>query len=81
MTALALLAREQVHFIITFDKNAIAAATDITRANPGLYTVLAWWQEALQPRWVYLVGTGRRRVGLVAAPASKSRGISGASSP
>ncbi len=58
VTALALLAREQVGFVITFDKNAIAAATDITRANPGLYTALAWWQEALQPRWVYLVGTG-----------------------
>jgi undecaprenyl-diphosphatase len=58
VTALALLAREQVDVVITFDKNAIAAATDITRANPGLYTVLVWWQEALQPRWVYLVGTG-----------------------
>ena len=58
VTALALLAREQVGFVITFDKNAIAAATDITRANPGLYTALVWWQEALQPRWVYLVGTG-----------------------
>ncbi len=58
VTALALLAREQVGFVIVFDKDAIAAATDITRANPGLYTALAWWQEALQPRWVYLVGTG-----------------------
>lgn len=58
VTALALLAREQVGAVITFDKNAIAAATDITRANPGLYTALAWWQEALQPRWVYIVGTG-----------------------
>ena len=57
VTALALLAREQVGFVITFDKNAIAAATDITRANPGLYTALVWWQEALQPRWFYLVGT------------------------
>ncbi len=58
VTALALLAREQVGFVITLDRDAIAAATDITRANPGLYTALAWWQEALQPRWVYLVGTG-----------------------
>jgi undecaprenyl-diphosphatase len=58
VTALALLAREQVDFVIRFDKDAIAAATDITRANPGLYTALAWWQEALQPRWVYTVGTG-----------------------
>lgn len=58
VTALALLAREQVGFVIQLDKNAIAAATDITRANPGLYTALVWWQEALQPRWVYIVGTG-----------------------
>jgi membrane-associated phospholipid phosphatase len=58
VTALAFFARENVGVVITFDKNAIAAATDITRANPGLYTALAWWQEALQPHWVYLVGTG-----------------------
>ena len=58
VTALALLARERVGFVIELDKNLIAAATDITRANPGLYTVLVWWQEALQPRWAYLVGTG-----------------------
>jgi undecaprenyl-diphosphatase len=44
-------AREQVGFVITFDKNAIAAATDITRANPGPYTALVWWQERAQPRW------------------------------
>ena len=58
VTALALLAREQVGAVIQFDKNVIAAATDISRANPGLYTALVRWQEALQPRWVYLVGTG-----------------------
>jgi len=58
VTALALLVREQVDAVIRFDKDVIAAATDITRANPGLYTALVWWQEALQPRWVYLVGTG-----------------------
>src|SRR5689334_13387619 len=58
VTALALVAREQVGAVIQLDRNAIAAATDITRANPGLYTALVWWQEALQPRWVYIVGTG-----------------------
>jgi undecaprenyl-diphosphatase len=58
VTALALLVREQVGAVIQLDKNAIAAATDTTRANPGLYTGLVWWQEALQPRWVYIVGTG-----------------------
>jgi undecaprenyl-diphosphatase len=58
VTALALLAREQVGVVISLDKDAIAAATAITRAHPGLATALVWWQEALQPRWVYLVGTG-----------------------
>jgi membrane-associated phospholipid phosphatase len=58
IAALALAARESVGTIIDLDKAAIAAATDITRANPGFYTALSWWQEALQPRWVYIVGTG-----------------------
>jgi len=43
VTALAFLARENVDVVITFDKNAIAAATDITRDNPALYTALALW--------------------------------------
>jgi membrane-associated phospholipid phosphatase len=58
VTALALLARERVGFVIDLDKNAIAAATDYTRTHPGLESALVWWQEALQPRWVYVVGTG-----------------------
>ena len=58
VTALAFVARENVGVIIAFDQDAITAATDITRDNPGLYTALSWWQEALQPRWVYIVGTG-----------------------
>jgi undecaprenyl-diphosphatase len=57
VTALALLARERAGVVITLDKDAIAAATDITRASPPLYTALVGWQEALQPRWVYLAGT------------------------
>lgn len=58
VTALALLARERIDAVISLDNAAIVAATDITRANPGLRTLLLVWEEALQPRWVYLVGTG-----------------------
>ena len=47
VTALAFFARENVGVVITFDKNAIAAATDITRANPGLYTALGSMNIAL----------------------------------
>ncbi|MDQ2781449.1 MAG: phosphatase PAP2 family protein [Actinomycetota bacterium] len=58
VTALALLARERVDAVINLDNDAILAATDVTRSHPGLLTALLVWQEALQPRWVYLVGTG-----------------------
>jgi membrane-associated phospholipid phosphatase len=58
VTALALLARDKVDAIIHLDDAAIAAATDATRAHPSLLTALIWWQEALQPWRVYIVGTG-----------------------
>lgn len=58
VTALALLVRERFDAILAFDEAAVRAATDVTRAHPGLYTALAIWQEAFQPRWLYLVGTG-----------------------
>ncbi len=58
VTALALLVRERVDAVVVLDHAAIAAATDVTRANPVLNAALLGWQEALQPRWVYLVGTG-----------------------
>ena len=58
VTALALLARDKVAVVIALDDAAIRAATDVTRAHPGLLTALVAWQEALQPRWVYVVGTG-----------------------
>ncbi len=58
VTALALLARDKVDAVIAFDDAAIRAATEITRAHPALATALVVWQEAFQPRWVYLVGTG-----------------------
>lgn len=58
VTALALLVRERVDVVINLDNAAILAATDITRSHPRLLTALLVWQEALQPRWVYLVGTG-----------------------
>lgn len=58
VATLAFLAREKVDWIISADNAAIVAATDVTRSHPGLLTALLWWQEALQPRWVYIVGTG-----------------------
>ncbi len=58
VTALALLARDKVDAVISLDDAAIRAATDLTRAHPGFDTALVVWQEAFQPRWVYLVGTG-----------------------
>jgi membrane-associated phospholipid phosphatase len=58
VTALALLVRERVGAVVTLDQNAIAAATNVTRVNPVLHTALIRWQEALQPVWVYVVGTG-----------------------
>ena len=35
----------------------IVAATDITRDNPWLRTALIWWQEATQPRVLYVLAT------------------------
>jgi len=58
VTALALLARDKVAAVIDLDDAAIQAATAVTQAHPGLLTALVAWQEALQPRWVYLFGTG-----------------------
>ena len=58
VTALALLVRERVDTVLSFDTATIVAATDLTRANPGLYTALVAWQEAFQPIWVYTAGTG-----------------------
>lgn len=57
VTALALLVRERVDAVLTFDTAAIVAATDLTRAHPALFSALVAWQEAFQPVWVYTSGT------------------------
>jgi len=52
---LALLVREKYGPLISFDDNAIRAATDVTRAHPGLLRTLLVVQEVMQPRYVYAV--------------------------
>ena len=57
ITALAFVAREKFLPVIELDERAIVAATDITRSNPWLRTLLIGWQEATQPRWLYIVAS------------------------
>ncbi|WP_024288856.1 phosphatase PAP2 family protein [Cellulomonas sp. KRMCY2] len=58
VAALAFLIRAQVSPVVHVDELAIAAATDVTRANPALRSVLLIWQAAFEARWVNLVVTG-----------------------
>jgi len=58
VTGLALLVRERVDAVLDLDEAAIAAATALTRDHPTLLRALLAWEEALQPRWVYLVASG-----------------------
>jgi undecaprenyl-diphosphatase len=57
VTALAFVVREKFVPVIELDERLIVAATDITRDNPWLKTVLLVWQEATQPKWVYIVAS------------------------
>jgi undecaprenyl-diphosphatase len=57
VTVLAFVVREKFLPVIELDERAIAAATEITRANPWLRTFLIAWQEATQPRWVYIAAS------------------------
>ena len=57
MTLLAFLVRSRFDPILSLDQRAIRGATGVTRAHPGLNRALVVWQEALQPRWVYVVAT------------------------
>jgi membrane-associated phospholipid phosphatase len=57
ITALAFVVREKFLPVIELDEHLIAAATDITRDNPWLRTVLIGWQEATQPRVLYVFAT------------------------
>ncbi len=54
---LAFLVREKFSPVIRLDEAAIRAATDVTRSNDGLLAALLAWQEAFQPRWLYLGAT------------------------
>jgi len=58
VTGLALLVRERVDAVLDLDEAVIHAATGVTREHPALLSALLGWQEALQPRWVYLVASG-----------------------
>ena len=57
VTALAFLVREKFRPVIELDERLIVAATDITRDDPGLRSTLLGWQEATQPKWVYIVAS------------------------
>ncbi|GAB3066413.1 hypothetical protein GCM10027053_32240 [Intrasporangium mesophilum] len=57
ITALAFIVREKFLPVIELDERAIVAATDITRDNPWLRTFLIAWQEATQPKWLYIVAS------------------------
>ncbi|MEI2766536.1 MAG: phosphatase PAP2 family protein [Dermatophilaceae bacterium] len=55
--AIAFLVRTQWEPILRIDEDTIVAATAFTRQHPALFQTLVAWEEAFQPRWVYLVGT------------------------
>ncbi|MEO7062053.1 MAG: phosphatase PAP2 family protein [Lapillicoccus sp.] len=57
VSALALLVQERLAPLAAFDHSVILAATDVTRAHPGLQSALLAWQAALQPLNVYVVAT------------------------
>lgn len=57
ITALAYVVREKFLPVIELDEWLITAATDITRDNPWLRTALIAWQEATQPRILYVGAT------------------------
>ena len=57
VTVLAFVVRERVGQVIDLDDRLVSAATDITRDNPWLRTFLIGWQEATQPKWLYVVAT------------------------
>ena len=57
VTVLAFVVRERVSQVIDLDDRLVSAATDITRDNPWLRTFLIGWQEATQPKWLYIAAT------------------------
>ncbi len=57
VTALAFIVREKFQPVIDLDQRTIVAATDITRANPGLKSALLAWQEITQPWRLYILSS------------------------
>jgi membrane-associated phospholipid phosphatase len=55
VAVLALLVRAQVDAVLGLDESAIQAATEITRARPGLLASLIAWEVAFQGVWVNTV--------------------------
>ncbi|MTB71125.1 phosphatase PAP2 family protein [Arsenicicoccus sp. MKL-02] len=55
--ALAVLVQQRYAPLMELDQRAIAAATDLTRAHPGLRSALVLWQEIWQPWRAYLAAT------------------------
>ncbi|MGW6130401.1 phosphatase PAP2 family protein [Cellulomonas sp. NPDC055163] len=52
VAALAFVVRSQSSPVVVLDEAVIAAATDLTRDNPSLRSVLLAWQEAFRGVWV-----------------------------
>ncbi len=57
VTVLAFVVRERVSQVIDLDDRLVSAATDITRDHPWLRTFFLGWQEATQPKWLYIAAT------------------------
>lgn len=54
---LAFVVREKFVPVIELDEAAIRAATDVTRSHEWLRIALLVWQEAFQPRWLYIAAS------------------------
>ncbi|ADU49920.1 phosphatase PAP2 family protein [Intrasporangium calvum] len=57
VTFLAFVVQQKVTPVLDIDEAAIAEATEVTRTNEVLRELLVMWQEATQPKWVYIAGT------------------------
>lgn len=51
---LAGIVKNRIGPLVPADRRAVLAATDVTRAHPGLFDALITWQELFQPLHVYL---------------------------
>ncbi|GGC13835.1 phosphatase PAP2 family protein [Cellulomonas carbonis] len=58
VAVLAMLVRAEGGPVVRVDEDVIRAATDLTRSEPALRTVLVGWQAAFQAVWVNSVVAG-----------------------